>query len=769
MSTTTIKRTVAVLAAAATMAGIGLAGAGTAQAAQPYDIIVNAGAGGDNSLKNRELTAYKLADYVDGTYVSVGNKSLDGVAVDTPDDLKPYLNRVLAKTAGVKDVTELPGWTYATDPSTGWQVPGAAAPNENKSTDNAGGDPIAWLGGFRQTPAGENAPGDNQASGSFGYGWNESGPQGNGNNSPDKAYTGSVREFADNLVKDEEAMAQVRKQPHSQTVTCKTGKTCTIELTAAQGTGVYLIIDSAGKATWSGTNEDGYKNTWTVGVTAPMIVPTKADTNDLATLPGYSPSDPNNLGTTGKLGEITIKNVVDEEVLPDITPKRRDETVKPGQDAADNGSDVWDVVPYVVNYRIPDLSSYKAAYDNKDPWIFNYRVIDKTQPGLRIDGAPTVTLDGKAIQLTEVKDLPDFAAPKTGTKDGQPGEPDAWYYLATDSKTDASHLVIGLGRWIVKNYGDIKLNDKTKTLYQHEFTIKYSATVTDKVLEHHNMTNNENWLDYSHNPDDVNSGEHHETPHVTVKQWTYDIDLHKRASTSNAGLEDAEFALTVKDNRNASDAKPNGTVLKFVPASDVKGDYRLANAEESKDGGKGSTTLVTGKDGLLRVRGLDLGVYTLTETKAPERYQLLQQSEDLTIAASFIDDKTDYITPNAQTEASLSITQNNKVTVLQRPLLNFAVEQKDAPKGLTITATKATWTGQDDSGAYYADNQTSWVPADLALWNQPINTMLAKTGGAVGIFLIVMAGAGLLGGGIVLFRRATARRDGDRNAQAATA
>lgn len=748
---TTARRTVALTAAVASMAGL-MALAGSANAAQPYDIVVRAGASGANSLKGRQFTAYKLADYVDGTYVSVGDKQLDGVAVDTPASIEANLNRVLAKTTG-KPVAQLPGWK------------------------TSGSDPIAWMGGFRQ-----NA-GSDQSAGSFGFGWNESGPQHNGNISPDKAYTGSVREFADNLVKDATALAKVKTQPHSQTVTCGAGESCTIPLTATQGSGIYLILDTAGTTSWNGTNEHGYKNSWTVGVTQPMIVPTKADAKDLATMDGYKPSDPNKLGTTGKLGEITVKNVVDEEELPPHTPKQRDETQNAGKDAADNGSDIGDTVPYAVNYRVADMSAYRAAYDNQDPWIYNYRVIDSTQPGLRIDGAPTVDLyapsaqlydkDGKAlskaqvtakpvasIPLTRVDAEPGFAAKGQGTKDGQPGEPDAWYYLTTDGN-DHSRMVIGLGKWIVKNYGDLRLNDRTKTLYGAQFSIRYSATVTEKILAHQNMTHNENWLDYSDNPSDVNGGSHHETPHTIIRQWTYDIDLHKRASTSNTGLKGAKFEVTVRDNANPADGKANGSKLSFTAASATAGDYRLTRKGET-----GSTTVVTGDDGLLRLRGLDLGTYTLTETEPAHNYQLLPKSEDVRVSAKFEDDKTNFTTPDHQTEARLTISKNNSIIPLVKPMFNFAVTQNKAPAGLTITSTDAYWSGKDKSGAWYADDKTSWVPADLTLWNQPNNVMLAKTGGWVGLGVILIAGGSLIAGGVILLiarrRQASAAPAGKR-------
>lgn len=745
MTTTTMTRRLAAGAvAAATLAG-GLMTLPAHAAGSVYDITINAAAneaGGVNTLKGRRFTAYKLADYVDGTFVNKGDKDLDGVAVDTPDALKPDLDRVLAKTAGVPDVTQLPGWK------------------------DAGKDPVAWMGGFKQT-----LNSSNQAEGTFGFGWNESGPQKNGNNSPTKAYTGSVREFADNIVKDAAALAKVKTQEHSNEVTCQAASSCTIPL---KSSGLYLILDSAPEDKGTYTDANGFKNTWNIGVTQPMIVPTKADSKDLATQSPYATHDGSSLGTVGKLGVITVKNVADQDVLPPATPKRRDETVNPGKDAADNGSDIGDTIPYVVNYRIPDMSAYKAAYDNHDKWIYNYRIIDKTDPGLRINSLQNVTItvpgiDGKTITVkpTVVSALPSYAADGAGTPDGQPGEPDAWVYLNTDAN-DASHLEIGLGRWIVKNYGDIAKNDKTQTMYKHQFTVRYTATVTPKVLQHKNMTKNDNHLEYSANPNNVNSGKVVPTPEVKIRQWTYDIDLHKRAATSYAGLEGAKFKVTVKDNANKADAKANGSTMKWVLADGTAGDYRQAVAGDQNP----TDTVTTGKGGLLRLRGLDLGTYTLTETQAPRNYQPLKSSEDVRISATFMDDKTNWTTPDAQTCVAETISQNNSILALKK-MFAFNTPQATVPAGMSVSDTRVVWGAPTDidghvtretpadvaknlkaaDGTYIADDKTNFVPANLALLNQPINVMLAQTGGVIAFGAAGVAGLLMLAMGLGLLAR----------------
>lgn len=700
----------------------------------PLTITVKASDESSRSLKGRRLSAYKLAEYVDGTYVSVGDEALDGVAVNTPDQLKTVLNPVLARTTGVGDVAELPRWKLS------------------------GEDPIAWMGGFRQNE------GSDQSAGAFGFGWNPSGRQGMGNNSTRKAYVGSVREFADHLVRDDAAWECITKQPHASAPEAGADdKAVTIPLGDKHGSGIYLVVDDAQSATWreeAGAAEAGVGKVWNTGVSQPMIVPTQPEAADLATLDGHAPSDRTTLGTVGKLGEVVIKNTTDSEIVPEHNPKQRDEEIeidgrRPGVDAADNASDIGDVVPYVLRYMVPDLSAYKAASDNALPWAYHYRVIDRTTPGLSIDaGTARVTIEnpqsGKTqeLPLTEVERLPDTPKDGQAGPEGQPGEPEAWVHVE-QKEGGGSNLTIGLGRWLVRNYGDIAANDATKTLYGAQLAIRYTAHVDAAILDNGNHAHNENWVEYSNNPSDVTSGKTVTTPHAIVRQWTYDLDLVKRSSTSDATLAGARFEATVERTGNKQDAKRDGEPLSLVSIGD--GIYRHA-AESERDRAVG--TVVTGSDGRLSIRGLDLGSVTLRETASPENYQTLPQAETFTISAKFTDDPSTWTTPDAQTEATLTITQRNAILPLKRPMLHFALTPGQAPTGMTLTATSASWSGKDETGAWVADDKTSWLDVQLVLWNQPNNVMLAATGADVNFAVALLLGVVFLCVGMAMLMRA---------------
>lgn len=745
------------------------------QSDNPLEIMVNAAGaqeGGWNTLEGRQLTAYKLADYVDGTFVNKGDKQADGVAVETPSALRQHLDRVLAKTTGVKDgnVWNLPGW------------------------NDAGHDPIAWMGGFRQ------ANGNNQAAGSWGFGWNESGFQRDGVNSPGKALVGSVREFADNLLMDSAAMNAVKAQsnPHSQTVKCTNAATCKVTVPS---TGVYLIVDSGAglEKTYNSPKKDANGNACVtkknILSSQTMIVPTQADAKDKA----VGTTDGKRLGSVGKLGVITIKNQVGEDVEPCGKAKALDTSKPEGMDANDHGSDIGDTIPYIVHYDVPDLSKYKNAFDNKDKWVYTYRVIDTTSKGLRInDGTLSITIPGTngdtvTITPTKVNKLPDaWTDVSKSTVDGQPNEPDAWYAFERDytgNNRDASHLVIGLGRWLVKNYGEIRGTDNTHTLYQHELTIKYTATVTTAAFDNGNRVWNDNYVKYS---DLTNSGITFDTPHTKIKQWLYDIDLTKKSSTSLAGLQGAKFTVTYNrldygNNKHNTDMKKEDTPLSWVEIGKDSGIYRLATAEDKT----GTTTIIkSGRNGKIGLHGVDLGTYTLTETEAYPNYRKLQKSERITVNATFIDHgftsettKDGHVIatdtyPAHQTGAVLAITQENQVLGqrmftfskgVKKEGLSFRTWSENkknyVPVDESSKALKAIWGAPTDwqgnvypdaqglmlktkDGAYVADDKTNWLDMQLTLRNQPNNVMLAQTGaqimfGVTGIIGIILVGTGI--------------------------
>lgn len=150
--------------------------------------------------------------------------------------------------------------------------------------------------------------------------------------------------------------------------------------------------------------------------------------------------------------------------------------------------------------------------------------------------------------------------------------------------------------------------------------VTYSATLGAAAVygDNENTANtNTAYLDYTNKPYGNNSWN---TKTDENKVYTYEMDLvkvdKKNAETKLAG---AEFQIT----RDGSD-----TALKFVKVKD--GEYRLALADETENV---TTTIKSAEGGKLNVSGLGAGKYILTETKAPDGYNLPSKSFDFTLTA----------------------------------------------------------------------------------------------------------------------------------------
>lgn len=135
--------------------------------------------------------------------------------------------------------------------------------------------------------------------------------------------------------------------------------------------------------------------------------------------------------------------------------------------------------------------------------------------------------------------------------------------------------------------------------------VEYSATVNEKAVvmestETENGLDNKAYLIYNNNP--YTDTGYREIPDEE-RVYTYGIEITK--TDGNTKLEGAEFTLN----------PVKGNLLKFVKDGGV---YRPALSGEENV----TTTLVSDANGLITIKGLDLGTYILTETKAPEGYEL---------------------------------------------------------------------------------------------------------------------------------------------------
>lgn len=107
-------------------------------------------------------------------------------------------------------------------------------------------------------------------------------------------------------------------------------------------------------------------------------------------------------------------------------------------------------------------------------------------------------------------------------------------------------------------------------------------------------------LEYSNNPMSGGTGT---SASDTVKDYTYGLRINKVDLGTERALKDAKFTITTNGDENS-------TEVKYV----------------TKDGtlSGSKVELSTDDDGVIKLTGLDAGVYTVTETSAPEGYTTVQ-------------------------------------------------------------------------------------------------------------------------------------------------
>ncbi len=128
------------------------------------------------------------------------------------------------------------------------------------------------------------------------------------------------------------------------------------------------------------------------------------------------------------------------------------------------------------------------------------------------------------------------------------------------------------------------------------------------------------------------------------------MTITKTDGNTQEKLAGAEFKLYKGNNTD-------GAPIQFVDLRN--GEYRVATDADNQLTKTSTSTLVSPTNGIITVKGLDDGKYTLVETKAPDGYNKLDNPTTITIEASSDNNGTDVtVTGNDVT------VNNNKGSLL---------------------------------------------------------------------------------------------------------
>lgn len=249
--------------------------------------------------------------------------------------------------------------------------------------------------------------------------------------------------------------------------------------------------------------------------------------------------------------------------------------------------------------------------------------------------------------------------------------------------------------------------------YGQEVVVTYHATLNDKAADRTGLPGFENKvrLEFSNDADSDGKGETGFTPWIPVVCFTYRLDGLK-INEHNVELEGAKFRLY-----NDEDCTDEVYVKKAEQGYIVIHDDSVSGTKPAD-----SVEMVSDKEGVFTIIGLDSGTYYLKETDAPDGYRQLLDPIKIDIEATFVEDRNSYV----EGDGALGKALTN---------LTFTADTRQFLNGIM----------KDESTELNSDVQTG--TGNLTVINS-IGSKLPATGSSatiiiLGIGCVLMIGAGI--------------------------
>ena len=264
-----------------------------------------------------------------------------------------------------------------------------------------------------------------------------------------------------------------------------------------------------------------------------------------------------------------IVNVVKEnvEIKPKADVPTSEKKVKDVNDSGNTAHDNdWiDSADYDIGDKVPFQLKGIVASDYANYNVYKFVFHDKESAGLTFEASTVeVFVDGVKIE--------------------NPTEGEPYYRVTTPDDGDTFDVT----------FADLKKITSTSVHAGSVITVEYKSILNENAVLGSAGNPNTMHLEYSNNPNDAQGGETGKTPDDTVIVFTYKLDVNKVDENKNP-LSGAEFILEKKGFNN--DGNETWTSIAVIK-------------------NEAGTTFT--------FKGLDDGVYKLSETKTPSRYNTIE-------------------------------------------------------------------------------------------------------------------------------------------------